>query len=169
MSAGIEVAKGKAVQSSPKPWIRWSSWAASSLDSWLVWLSIWDETFLWLSPFVFPGFKVKKETILDYRVPAGGWLLWVKEILAFLSPGKIVSILVPDLIKCVCAFHLFSATTSSHMLQASSSFRPLHLMAGEETTPKQLMATPQVTSGNHQCFRYHTNAGARAMACPKPC
>ena len=55
MSAGVEVAKGGAVKSSRKPWVRCSIWAVSSLDSLLVQLSVWDETLLWSAPFVFPS------------------------------------------------------------------------------------------------------------------
>lgn len=48
-----------------------------------------------------PGCKVKKEVMLVCRTPAGRFLLWAQENLAFLSPGKGVRILVPDIIKCV--------------------------------------------------------------------
>lgn len=48
-----------------------------------------------------PGCKVKKETMLVCRTPPAGGVLWMKEILASLSPGKNVNILVLDLIKCV--------------------------------------------------------------------
>lgn len=64
MSARVEVAKGDATQSSPKPWIRRSSCVASFLDSLLVWLSVWDEILLWSPPFVFLGSEVKKEVML---------------------------------------------------------------------------------------------------------
>lgn len=87
-SAGVEVAKGGATQSSPKPWIRCSSCIASFLDSLLVWLSIWDETLLRSPPFVFPGSKAKKEVMQVCQTLAGRFLLWVQVNLTPLSLSR---------------------------------------------------------------------------------